>query len=122
MLERLKENKIIKKANEFINSYKFIFLCCFLTVLSNAFSLEFFCWGVAFISAIIVILFSDDLRAILPIAMLAGFSVSRENNKNGITVNPDDRGYFLLNDPKGYITIAVLGGVLFILLLIILTQ
>ena len=118
MIERVRENRIMKKVLEFIGSDKFIFFATFLTVLANAFSLEFVAWSVAFLVGAVSILFSKDLRAILPIAMLSGFSISRANNTKGVLSVLDKGDYFLLEDPKGYITIAVFGGILLILLLV----
>lgn len=79
----LKENKIIKYINDFLNSKYSMITILLLTGLSNLFSLEFVALYGYLIIIILATLFGNDMLSVMPITFCAYISFSRKNNPAG---------------------------------------
>ena len=76
----LKQNKIIKKINEYLSSNYFLITMAILTLLANIFSLEFVSYTFIIIFACFTCLFHKDLLPLTSLPIFAYITSSANNN------------------------------------------
>ncbi len=78
--EKIGQWRIAKLLREFLSSPWFIALTCFVMVFSNLFSLELLAFYYFLFAILLIVLFAEDLRGIVPIVPCAYMCISERNN------------------------------------------
>lgn len=78
--EKIGQWRFVRALRSFFSSPWFIAMTCLVMVFSNIFSLELAAFYYFLLTGVLIVLFAEDLRGIVPIVLCAYMSISERNN------------------------------------------
>ena len=78
--DKIAQWRVVKALREFFSSVWFIILTTIIMVLSNIFGLELLAFYYMLFSVLLIVLFAEDLKGVVPIIFCAYMSISEKNN------------------------------------------